>query len=560
MNVERQSIHKIDIKHLIMTRIFYGRGWSRVAAVVLIPTVLAGCATSKTEPISPAEVASVSARDIKQLYSEAEPLNHPLTLDEAIARALKYNLDTRVKVMEQALAQDQWDVSRYDLLPKMVADAGYTNRNNDLITRSVDSVTGAPSLADPYISSSRDVWEQDLSFSWSLLDFGQSYYMGRVNSDRVLVAEEHRLKAEYQLISDVRTSFWRVASAQKLQARVNATIAAAHAALDTSRKVEAARLSNPLDQLRYQRQLLENLRLLEAVNQELSSARIDLALLTRLPFNSDFTVVEPSTDIKPWWRDVPAEKLEEQAIARNPDLHESFYNVRIATAEARRDLLKMFPGLSFSYGFHHSNDSYLINQSWHGAGLQLSVNLLQGLLTLPAQERMGKAGIELADKQRLATTMSVLAQVHIAELNLDNAWRQYQRADSIWKVDRDIAVQVANRATAQVQSPLDGIANQTSAILSELRRYQAMALVEASASKLQATLGVNPDVGGQRNMTISQLTQRVADALNRWEAGDVFDALPPGNAQTGASTTGAAPETAWQQGRVLPAATAVAAK
>jgi outer membrane protein TolC len=508
---------------------------------MLIPVVLAGCAISKTDPIRPEEITSVSDRDIKQLYGETEPLSHPLTLDEAIARALKYNLDTRVKVMEQALAQDQWDIGRYDLLPKVVADAGYTNRNNDLITRSVDSVTGEPSLAHPYISSSRDVWQQDLGFSWSVLDFGQSYYTGRMNSDRALVAEEHRRKAEYQLIADVRTSFWRVASAQKLQARVNATIADARAALELSEKVENSRLSNPLDQLRYQRQLLENLRLLEAVNQELSSARIDLALLTRLPLDRDFTVTEPSADITTWWRDVPVDKLEEQAIARNPNLRESFYNVRIATSEARRDLLKMFPGLSFNYGFHHSNDDYLINNAWYGAGLQLSVNLVQGLLTLPAQKRMGDAGIELARQQRLATTMSVLAQVHIARLNLDNAWLQYQRADSIWRVDRDIAVQVANRATAQVQSPLDGIANQTSAILSELRRYQAMALVQASASRLQATLGVNPDVGGQKDMTVSQLTQRVSVSLARWEKGDVFDAVPAAAATADPASTAGAP-------------------
>ncbi|KKU43683.1 MAG: Outer membrane efflux protein, partial [Berkelbacteria bacterium GW2011_GWA2_46_7] len=40
-------------------------------------------------------------------------------------------------------------------LPKLVAAAGYHDRSNDLTTRSKDSVTGAPSLANPFISSSR---------------------------------------------------------------------------------------------------------------------------------------------------------------------------------------------------------------------------------------------------------------------------------------------------------------------------------------------------------------------------------------------------------------------
>jgi outer membrane protein TolC len=47
---------------------------------------------------------------------------------------------------------------------------------------------------------------------------------------------------------------------------------------------------------------------------------------------------------------------------RNPDLREGMYNARIAQQETRRALLKLFPGLSFNYGFKHSNDDFLIHQ------------------------------------------------------------------------------------------------------------------------------------------------------------------------------------------------------
>ena len=47
-----------------------------------------------------------------------------------LLRAFIYNLDYRLTLMEEALANRQLDVSRYDLLPEVTANAGYTSRNN----------------------------------------------------------------------------------------------------------------------------------------------------------------------------------------------------------------------------------------------------------------------------------------------------------------------------------------------------------------------------------------------------------------------------------------------
>lgn len=495
-------------------------GVAASAAAILL--VLSGCASTRPDPISSESIVAASAADLQGIRAAVEPLAGPLSMEEAIARAIKYNLNRQVKLMEEAFALGNLEVGRFDMLPKLVASAGYRERDNDLISRSKDSVTGAPSLSNPSISSERSATTSDLSFTWSLLDFGQSYYVAKQNADRALIAGERRRKAMHVLIQEVRTVFWRAASAQKLRATVLATIADAEGALGESRKAESERLRNPLDALRYQRQLLENLRLLENVDQELSSARVELASLTNLPLGSELQVVEPSQDLGSRWLDIPVEKMEQQAIARNADLRESFYNVRLATAEARRGLLRLFPGLSFSYALHHSDDSYLINRQWNEAGVQLSFNLL-GLLAAPAQLRLGDAGKALAEQQRLATLMSVLTQVHLSRLQFANAYQQFQRADSIWKVDQSIAEHVANREKAQTLTRLDRIANQTTAILSELRRYQALAYVNAAASKLQATMGLESAIDGHQEMPIGELTKTVGVALSQWDDGAVFE-------------------------------------
>jgi outer membrane protein TolC len=435
--------------------------------------VISGCASLRPEPLTPAEITQVSQADRAKAYEGVEPLRGTLTLEEAIARAIKYNLGQRTRQLEETLAQGQLEAGQYDMLPKLVAAAGYRDRSNDLITRSVDSVTGQPSLANPYISSARSATTTDLSFTWSLLDFGQSYYASKQNADRALIASENRRRALHNLVQDVRTAFWRTAGAQKLQGDVRSAIAAAEDALGDARQAGTERLRSPLDTLRYQRQLLENLRLLDAIEQELASAN-------------------------------------------NAELRTSFYNARIASQEARRSLLKLFPGLSFSYGTKGSDDSYLIHQHWNEASMQLSFNLL-GVFAAPAQMRAADASAALAEQQRMATQMAVLAQVHVARLQYLGALRQFERADAIYNVDRDIAQQVGRREEAQTLTKLDRVSQQATTILSLLRRYQALAQVHAAAGKLQATLGLEPVVGQTRSASLADLTRTVAEAMRQWD-------------------------------------------
>lgn len=483
---------------------------------------LGGCASFKPEALQPAEISETVRADKLALQQDVEPLGKQLTLEEAIARAIKYNAERRFKAMEEAVAQGNLDVGKFDMLPKLVASAGYRNRDNDLITRSEDSVTGQPSLSHPYISSSRDALTTDLGFSWSLLDFGQSYFAAKQNADRVLIAAENRRKATHTLIQDVRTAYWRVVAAEKLGNNLRAAIQEAEEALGDARKVEKEQLRTPLEPLRYQRQLLENIRLLEIIQQELSTARIELAALTNLPLSQarSIAVTEPSSTLNTAWLNAPLERMEEQALQLNPDLRASMYNARIARQETRRALLKLFPGLSFNYTQKTSDDRFLINQSWNEAGAQISFNLL-GLLSAPAQMRLADAGVALADQRRMAAQMAVLAQVHLARQQYANATHLFERSDAISEVDSRLSQHIVNQEKAERQSKLERVSQQTAAILSSLRRYQALSNAQAAASRLQATLGLEPGIQGDDKMSLAELTAVVAQSLKAWDNGEL---------------------------------------
>lgn len=57
-------------------------------------------------PLTDAARLAEADGDRAEMFGDQEPLLHPLTLHEALARALRYNLDGRVKLIEEALSQD----------------------------------------------------------------------------------------------------------------------------------------------------------------------------------------------------------------------------------------------------------------------------------------------------------------------------------------------------------------------------------------------------------------------------------------------------------------------
>ncbi len=485
------------------------------AALLISALAVSACSVVEPNPLTSGELREQAQEAIRLAQLNVEPIGEKLTLDEALARALKYNLDRRALMMEEAIAFRQLDVSHYDMLPSLLAQAGYNWRDNQLINRSVNVETGEISPGQ-FTSQSTNYTLSSLGLNWSLLDFGLGYYGAKQQANRLLIATERRRKAMHLLMQDVRTAYWRAVSAQKLKTQVDRTIRLAEGALRDSRRVEDERLRNPVDALRYQRQLLENLRLLEAINQELSSAHVELAALINAPIGSQYELVEPPTRLDRTPLEIPVERLEESAMIANPDLREQLYNVRIARDETRRTLIRLFPNVQLNYGTNYNDDKFLVDNNWTSSLVQVSFNIFN-IFTGPQQMRLADAGVDLADQRRIATQMAVVAQVHLARQQLINSAQQFDRANAIWNTDRRIMQHSRNREAAQAQSKLDRVADQTTAILSQLRRYQSLAQAFEAEARLMVTVGADPFIGSVGEQTLQELTQSMAQSQNVWE-------------------------------------------
>lgn len=204
-------------------------------AITASAFILTGCGSVQPNPYTSEDLAERIGEDRLQMYADQEPITAPITFEEAAARALKYNLDYKLKMFESSLALGLHDMAKHEMLPKVVAGAGYLWRNNDSGGRSrLIEHPRTESLADS-TSMEREHTVSNLTFSWSALDFGVSYYRAQQKADQYLMAEERRRKVIQNIMQDVRNSYWRAVGAQKLVHRVDGLLARVNNALAKSK-------------------------------------------------------------------------------------------------------------------------------------------------------------------------------------------------------------------------------------------------------------------------------------------------------------------------------------
>jgi multidrug efflux system outer membrane protein len=510
------------------------------AAVVLISTGggLTGCSL-KPKALSAAEQQHFILGDKGVLFAHQEPVSEPLSLYEAMARALKYNLDHRVKMMEKAVAEGGASLARFDLLPAIVADAGYRGRDNQNASSSRSVDTGRQSLVTS-TSQDRNRFIGDLAFQWNILDFGVSYFRAQQEGNRALIAEENRRKVSHNLMQDVRSAYWRAVSAQRTEREIQPVLEKAGQALALSRQAEQEKLQPPLESLQYQKALVEIIRRLEALQEQQRMAKAELMGLINLPTNREIRLEEsdeldrmglPSLDVS-------LDKLEETALQFRPELRQEMYQTRIGVAETRKALLRLLPGVEVNLGGHYDSNSFLLNQGWGELGAQISKNIME-LISAPAAIENAETQKALADSRRLAAHMAILTQVHLTQEQLVLAKKQYDWAVELDDLTQKISHHTEINALNEAMSPLQQIRTAVEAVLTKLQRYQAYADVQAAIGQMFVSLGFDPVPDAVQGHDVKSLARALESVDRDWAAGRLPQPAPvarPGETDKTGST------------------------
>jgi len=474
-------------------------------------------------PLTRNEAQTQIASDKQALFARQEALTAPLTLYQAMSRALKYNLDHRIKMMERALAEGQASLARFDLLPEVVASAGYRSRSNYNASSSINLSTGKQSLPGS-TSRDRSLFRGDLSLTWNILDFGVSYYRARQEGNKVLVTEEGRRKVSHNLMKDVRSAYWQALSAQRMTAHIQPVLAEARRAMQLAEQAELERLRPPLESLRYRKGLLEIVRRLEMLLEQQQMAKSELAGLINLPPLQDFSLAESSDDP---WPDIPKlslsmERMTELALCLRPELRQEMYQTRIGADEVKKAILRLLPGVEIEIGGHYDSNTFLVNQSWAEVGAQISKNLLE-LLSAPQAIETAEMQETLAHSRRLAAHMAILTQVHVARQQMDLANKLYQRSSELDDINQKIQQHVMNSELTQAMSALERIRVSVDSVLSELQRYQAYADSQDALGKLYVSLGFDPLPASMADDSVEGLAKALEAVDKEWQQGHYPD-------------------------------------
>lgn len=487
-------------------------------------SAITGCSVIPV-PLDEAARERVAAEAEAKLFAGQEPLNRPVSLYEATARSLKYQMDYRVRMMEQAVSVGQLDVGKFDMLPKLTANAGYSTRSNDSFGFGF-SPNGTVAT-NPSASQERTRETSGISFTWSLLDFGLSYFRAQQLADQSLIAEERRRKAMQNLVQDVRLAWWKSEAAQRLLPQIDELLEEVDLAIEKSRVIESRKLLPPMQTASLRRGLLDLEQQISLRRQDLAQSRVELAALLNVPPGTQVQIEPPvrfpaaTLELK-----TRMETLEAAALRNRPEVGEETYKTRVNDSEARRSVLALFPNLNLDVSNNYDSNRFLVNNAWTSIGANVAFNLVK-VFSLPAVNRSAEAQKKLDEARRLAMGMAVMTQTRIAAVRYTLLAHEFGVWDQATKDDEQIVGYLASSADVGVDTEFELIRAKARYLVSKINRDITYANLEAALGKIYNSIGLDALPAEVESHEADALAGQLQSRIVGWENENFSPKAPP---------------------------------
>ncbi|MFP3542074.1 TolC family protein [Rhizobium sp. SIMBA_035] len=465
---------------------------------------MSGCAVTP-EPLDQNALARIADTNMARVVSAQEPVSRPIDVYEAIARALKYNLDQRVELMQEAVNLRELTLAGYQGLPNLVVNSGYTGRSNVLASSSFSVLSGQQSL-EPSTSSDKNILDSDITLSWNVLDFGLSYVRAKQAAEKVLMQREARRKALNRIVEDVRTAYWRAVASEKLLSRLTSLQSKTRKAIADSRALASERQTSPVVAITYEVELLEIRREAQQIEGELRIARSQLAALMNVPPDSKFRLSGERSGAGRPPLDVDSRKLIRIAMMNRPEVRDVAYRLRSNEQERDAALLEVLPGIDVFVGPNVSTNSFLYNDNWLGWGAQASWNLLK-VFQYPQRKKLIDAQSALLDQRSLALTMAIMTQVHVSRARYVHARQELSTAGELKSARHRLLEQISASTTTEQTSEQTLIREEMNTIVADVRYDLAYANLQNAYANIYVSIGLDafPPVDVDR-ASVSQIS------------------------------------------------------
>lgn len=498
-----------------------------LACSILASAALVSCSWPG-DPVGVNEQAENLEGDISELYGSQEPIAAPLTLYDALARGVKYNIEQRVALMEEVVANGNVDVEVLGMLPSLDLEASYIGRNNAEAVSARSKATGTQSL-EPSIFEDEHRRTANLDLSWNVLDAGISYVHSRQASDRARASTERRRKVVQNIVQDVRAAYWKAVSAQIVESHIDGLMTQAD---DVLKKLEAEETKKSTADvsalLNLQKRLYDTMQNLLEERDRLAGAKSELAALIGLPPAADFSLAAPEADVMNS-ATLPQLKTERQdlavlALLIRPEMREQTLLKRVAARGATLNVMETFPGIGGIVGYNYDSNSFLDDESWASFSLGLTSNLMK-LFTLPVRLQQSENKEKLADLQRMAMVASVLTQMSIADTRYDMAQDQYQLLKKMMGVNTRLIEYTTSRPEKTALAEGLQLAARMDHLLTRTRLHLAYAEGQNAFGRIVNTLGLDPLPPAVEQQDLSELAKTMQTRFENLDADVITNLL-----------------------------------
>lgn len=430
------------------------------------------------------ERKTYSEQEFEFLTPDFEDRSLVLTLDDIINIALERNLDIRVKLQEAAIQHEKATGEAFTMLPALTASGVTSWRNRS--TASTQIQNGV--VSSPIVSSPQRVEQWDVTATWNLLDFGVSYYRARQEHNREIGLLFQYQRQSQNLILDIYKSYWKGVMAQRAIKDSQYLIEVSTRQTEDIEKQMHARNLPEIAGLKTET-LIADMRV--KVNKYASDYEASKAELAGLMGLSPFVCFELApvdiTEVNIELGDMC--ELEELALNNRPELFAADRDEKISADEVRISVLELAPNASLFSGRNYDANPFLVHHFWNITGVRASWNLL-GMPQRFAEIRQARAKTGLAKESRLALSVGVMSQVHLANIKYTDSLENYKLANNLAVVSERLAAAARKTKKYGEYSWSDLMIYEVGALISRIDALKAYGELRVSIELLNNSIGI----------------------------------------------------------------------
>jgi outer membrane protein TolC len=457
-------------------------------AVILGILCVVGCADPQ-DPLGRRE--SNAQADLEALAAARAPApEDPVSLSEAVGLALEHNLDAAAQQKEREVRAQMIVAERRRMLMDLKANVERTRVDDVQATSSQSLLTGQQSL-EPSISSEQYTTRSDVTMAWNLLDFGLTYIESQQAEDRLRSLEWHIARVRQNLVLDVTKAWCRAAVAQEAVKTGRELAVEAEDRMQRLRRLIRRRSLPEVEGLERQKRLMEIQMRLQEFERELAEAKTELGRLMGLAPGIPFQVTSLDEELDTVLPQKDVSHFEREALYNRPELYQSDLQEHIALNDVRKAVLGMLPGLNLFGRYETSSNRFLYHDEWTEVGADAAWDLFN-LPKKIAERQLAEKRIELERQQRMAKAVGILAQVHLALLNHQDATERQQVTDRFASIQTRMH-QAQKRQLEQGQTTEAAVFEaRVNATLAKIRQLESSAEVVVASARICNTLGREP--------------------------------------------------------------------